>query len=295
MARERAKKETDDRIGGYFTSAAAFAGITGLWAYVTKDDQFYAMRDLFGVNLPATTLSYLGTMPVIGYLMGRWRFETPDGRGIVALAGKLAARAMNFTYSHLLIVLFTAAMASKAYFGWDLNAVVQAIDDQMFDLASRYAPWLAAYLGGFNLGRANGLSRSRQRLADRVADGLNRRLDDETRRSPPVIEDRARPSGDRIRSAPSFRRDASFFPESTRDAVARSSAPPARRNAGSRHRRGGHDDALNALAGEIGEAGARGFFGGRGHAADDRPDDDRPGFEPSASRRLNSPSFDRLR
>ncbi len=229
MAKHEKQRDPDDRIGGYVMSAAAFAAITGLWAAVVRDDQFYAMREFFGLPLPATTVGYLATMPAIGYVVGRWPYEGTGGRGIGGV-GKFGARALNFAYSHLLIVLFTVAMASKAFLNWDLDGAVQAIDDRLFDIASRFAPWLAAYLGGFNLGRAAGLSKWRRRN-DAASDGgdmasFKADLEDAPRRRHQK-ELRAEPTfaaSDNLsaeRDPPQPEDGPSFFPPSVRKAAAR--------------------------------------------------------------------------
>ncbi|MEM6536674.1 MAG: hypothetical protein AAF668_02975, partial [Pseudomonadota bacterium] len=145
--------------------------------------------------------------------------------------GRAFARLINFCYSHILIVLFTAAMASEAFIGWNLDNAVEAIDNQLFDLASRYAPWLAAYLGGFNFGRATSLSREAKRRArDLIADlddrtlavdndrSLDRRGSPERvsrvhRQDPPISDDEGIPTD----TGPSF------FSASTRRAIARKS------------------------------------------------------------------------
>ncbi len=163
-----AQKHPDDRIGGYYASFLAFAGITALWAFIVREDAFYGSTPLFGVLVPVTTVVYLLTMPLIGYLIGRWRYDAADiNRGAFGFLGKGVARALNFAYSHLLIVLFTIAMVTDAFFNWNIDAAVETIDDNLFAVASRFAPWLAAYLAGFNLGRAMGLTAWRKRQAAR--------------------------------------------------------------------------------------------------------------------------------
>ena len=172
----QSKLSPDDRIGGYFASFLAFGAITALWAFVVRGDDFYGMREIFGVTLPTTTVFYLVTMPVIGFVVGRWRYHQSGGGGGMGWLGKGVARAANFAYSHLLIVLFTAAMASEAFLGWNLDQAVQTIDDQLFDMASRFAPWLSAYLAGFNLGRGTGLSAWRKRNGGGDIRGGDKRL-----------------------------------------------------------------------------------------------------------------------
>ena len=44
-------------------------------------------------------------------------------------------------------------MAFDYYLGWNIDSAVREIDDSIFDIASRFAPWVSAYLAGFNLGR----------------------------------------------------------------------------------------------------------------------------------------------
>jgi len=139
--------------GGYLSSALIFAGITALWAYLVREDPYYAMTDLLGLKLPVATVFYVTAMPLVGFLAGRWRYETAEDAQSSWLA-KFFARSVHFLYSHLLIALFTAAMISDYFFGFNIDDSIKRIDDGMFDVASRFAPWLSAYLAGFNLGRA---------------------------------------------------------------------------------------------------------------------------------------------
>lgn len=150
------KSAADDGSGahGYLTSALAFAGITALWAVIVRNDPYYRVTDLFGARVPATMIAYLVLMPLAGFLIGRWRYQAPHKGGVAGYAGKLFARFVHFTYVHLLIVLFTVAMATDYFLGLNIDEQIKTIDDRMFDLAARFAPWLAAYLTGFNLGRA---------------------------------------------------------------------------------------------------------------------------------------------
>ena len=163
-----AEKNPEDRLTGYWASAVVFAGITALWAFVVREDEFYNTMDVFGVSLPVTTVFYLLTMPLLGFVAGMWRYHASGGGG-AQLLGKAIARAFNFVYSHLLIVLFTVAMATEYFLGWNLDAAVENIDDGLFVVASRFAPWLAAYLAGFNFGRAIGVTRWRRRNHQRAA------------------------------------------------------------------------------------------------------------------------------
>ena len=139
--------------GGYIASALIFAGVTALWAFIVRDDPFYRLTDLFGVRVPAMLAVYLGAMPLAGFIIGRWRYDRGRG-GIARFAAKLGARALHFSYAHSLIVLFTAAMVAEKWLGLNLDDQVKQFDDRMFDVAARFAPWLAAYLTGFNFGRA---------------------------------------------------------------------------------------------------------------------------------------------
>ncbi len=139
--------------GGYIASALIFAGVTALWAFIVRDDPYYRLTDLFGARVPAMMIAYLALMPLAGFLIGRWRYDRGAG-GLTRFAAKLGARALHFTYAHSLIVLFTAAMLAEAWFGFNLDDQVKRIDDRMFDFAARFAPWLAAYLAGYNFGRA---------------------------------------------------------------------------------------------------------------------------------------------
>ncbi len=157
------EKHPDDRLAGYWASAAAFASMTALWAFVVQGDSFYRSFPVLGVILPAATAFYLLAMPLLGYLVGSWRYQSSGGGGVANWAVKAIARAFNFIYSHLLIVLFTTAVATQHFLGWNVDQAVKTIDDNLFVIASRFAPWLAAYLAGFNLGRALGLTRWRRR------------------------------------------------------------------------------------------------------------------------------------
>lgn len=139
---------------GYLTSAAIFAGATAMWAVIVRDDPYYRLIDILGARVPLTMLIYLVAMPFAGFLIGRWRYHAPHRGGAIAFAGKLIARAVHFTYAHTLIVLFTLAMAMDYFLGLNIDEQVRSLDDRMFDVAARFAPWLCAYLAGFNLGRA---------------------------------------------------------------------------------------------------------------------------------------------
>lgn len=139
---------------GYLTSALIFAGLTAIWAIIVRADPYYRLTDIAGVRLPVTMLAFLVGMPLIGFLIGRWRYHLPHQGGALTFAGKLVARGVHFTYAHTLIVLFTVAMIMEAFLGLNIDQQVKAIDDRMFAAAARFAPWLCAYLAGFNLGRS---------------------------------------------------------------------------------------------------------------------------------------------
>jgi hypothetical protein len=139
--------------GGYVASGLIFAGVTALWAFIVRDDPYYRLTDLFGARVPATMIAYLVLMPLAGFIVGRWRYDRGAG-GAARFTAKLGARALHFTYAHSLIVLFTAAMLAETWLGLNLDEQVKNFDDRMFDLAARFAPWLAAYLAGYNFGRA---------------------------------------------------------------------------------------------------------------------------------------------
>lgn len=160
MVKSAAKRraEPDGRhgselVGGYVASGLIFAGFTALWAFIVRDDPYYRLTDLFGARVPATMIAYLVLMPLAGFVIGRWRYDRGAGP-LTRLAAKLSARALHFTYAHSLIVLFTAAMLAETLLGLNVDEQVKKVDDRMFDLAARFAPWLAAYLTGFNFGRA---------------------------------------------------------------------------------------------------------------------------------------------
>lgn len=154
MAQDKSAAGGSRDAHGYLTSALVFAGITALWAVIVRNDPYYRLVDLFGARVPATMIAYLVLMPLAGFLIGRWRYSAPHKGGAAGYAGKLAARFVHFTYVHLLIVLFTVAMATDYFLGLNIDEQIRKLDDRMFDLAARFAPWLAAYLAGFNLGRA---------------------------------------------------------------------------------------------------------------------------------------------
>ncbi len=159
MAKSAAKQKNGDPrhgrelSGGYIASALIFAGVTALWAFIIRDDPFYRLTDLFGVRVPAMLAIYLGLMPLAGFVIGRWRYDRGRG-GFARFTAKLGARALHFTYAHSLIVLFTAAMLAETWFGINVDEQVKRFDDRMFEIAARFAPWLAAYLTGYNFGRA---------------------------------------------------------------------------------------------------------------------------------------------
>ncbi len=139
--------------GGYIASALIFGAVTALWTFIVRDDPYYRLTDLFGARVPAMLIAYLALMPLAGFVIGRWRYDRGRG-GIARFAAKLGARALHFTYAHSLIVLFTAAMLAETWLGLQLDDQVKKFDDRMFDFAARFAPWLAAYLTGYNFGRA---------------------------------------------------------------------------------------------------------------------------------------------
>ncbi len=161
MGKSAAKRSGDpDRrhgrelAGGYIASGLIFAGVTALWAFIVRDDPYYRLTDLFGARVPAMMIAYIALMPLAGFFIGRWRYDRGAG-GLTRFAAKLGARALHFTYAHSLIVLFTAAMLAETWFGLNVDDQIKKFDDRMFDLAARFAPWLAAYLAGYNFGRAS--------------------------------------------------------------------------------------------------------------------------------------------
>jgi hypothetical protein len=87
-------------------------------------------------------------------LIGRWRYEAAHHGAAPGYLGKVVARGVHFAYAHSLLVIFTVAMATDYFLGMNIDEQIRRLDDRMFDLAARFAPWLAAYLAGFNLGRA---------------------------------------------------------------------------------------------------------------------------------------------
>jgi hypothetical protein len=180
-----------ERVGGYLASAAAFAGITAAWAFIVRDDAYYQWTELFGFRLPIATVAYLVTMPIAGFVLGRWRYQRRHvgsaGPGFIA---KLFARAIQFTYAHSLLVLFTAAMMTDYFLGLNIDDQIRSIDDRMFDLGARFAPWLSAYLAGFNLGRAAGLAAARNGGNDPDTDNYEIR----SLGAKPTKEKRAEPS-----------------------------------------------------------------------------------------------------
>lgn len=139
---------------GYLTSALIFAGFTALWAVIVRNDPYYRLVDVLGARVPLTMLIYLVAMPFAGFLIGRWRYEAAHHGAAPGYLGKVVARGVHFVYAHSLLVIFTVAMATDYFLGMNIDEQIRRLDDRMFDLAARFAPWLAAYLAGFNLGRA---------------------------------------------------------------------------------------------------------------------------------------------
>ena len=101
----------DDRLGGYAVSALVFTGITALWAWIVRDDPYYSMTSLLGLTLPVATVFYLSIMPGLGFIAGRWRYQADGAKGFGGWIAKVFARTLHFLYTHVLIALFTAAMA----------------------------------------------------------------------------------------------------------------------------------------------------------------------------------------
>lgn len=143
---------------GYIGSALIFIGLTALFAIIVRDDPFYR-SPVLGLPAPAAAISFLVFMPLAGFAIGLWRYDRRHHGGGFAFAGKLIARGVHFTYAHFLVVLFAVAAATEYFLGLNLDEQVKAIDDRSFDLAARFAPWLCAYLAGFNLGRAMRIAR----------------------------------------------------------------------------------------------------------------------------------------
>lgn len=143
----------DDRAGGYLISAIVFSAITALWAWIVRDDPYYSMTQLLGLQLPIATVFYLTIIPLLGFGFGQWHYQANGAPGAGMWIAKVAARSFHFMYSHILIVMFTLAMAADHFWGLNMDSAVRGIDDSIFDIASRFAPWLSAYLAGYNLGR----------------------------------------------------------------------------------------------------------------------------------------------
>ena len=156
-------------LSGYVASAVVFAGITALWAFVVRDDPYYRFVEVGGVRLPLTTIVYLTAMPALALFIGMWRYDRRHQGGALSFAGKLVARGVHFVYAHSLLVLFTVAMATDYFLGLNLDDQIRSLDDGLFDFAARYAPWLAAYLAGFNLGRALRIARDHRAVAAHLA------------------------------------------------------------------------------------------------------------------------------
>ena len=179
----------DDRIGGYVATAIVFSGITALWAWIVRDDPYYSMTNLLGLKLPLATVFYVTVMPALGFVAGRWRYQADGAAGAGAWLAKVAARSLHFLYTHILIVLFTIAMAVDHFFGWNMDNAIRQIDDGIFDIAARFSPWVAAYLAGFNIGRVWAANESvpnhstlpntpaKNRLYDHDPEAMDDRLD----------------------------------------------------------------------------------------------------------------------
>jgi len=184
-----------DGAHGYLSSAIVFAGFTALWAIIVRDDPYYRLTDLFGVRVPSMLIAYLVLMPLAGLIVGRWRYQARHQGGAAGYVLKLGARIVQFTYVHLLIVLFTLAMATDYFLGLNIDEQVRTLDDRLFDLAARFAPWLAAYLTGFNLGRAmRGAAPSAPPANDTYASSLSNDNKKAQRKKKPAAEKRAEPS-----------------------------------------------------------------------------------------------------
>jgi hypothetical protein len=143
-----------ESAGGFVASGFIFVGITAIWAILVRDDPFYGPATLFGVTAPFATIAYLSAIPLLGFLFGRWTYHHLHAGGALTFAAKLVARAVHFTYAHLLIVLFTVAILTDRLMGLNIDDQVRTFDDVLFEALARYAPWLSAYLAGFNFGRA---------------------------------------------------------------------------------------------------------------------------------------------
>ena len=147
--------QANDRAG-HALSALAFIAMTALWAYIVRNDPYYSSVTVFGVTLPVKTAGYLTVLPLVGFIVGRWRYRAAPRRAALPSLAAGVAGILHFLYSHILIVLFTAAVAVRTFLGWDMDAAVRSIDDRLFDIAARFAPWVSAYLAGFSIGRLFG-------------------------------------------------------------------------------------------------------------------------------------------
>ncbi|MEO0878996.1 MAG: hypothetical protein AAFY22_04710 [Pseudomonadota bacterium] len=138
---------------GHAVSALAFIAMTALWAYIVRNDPYYSSVQVFGVTLPVKTAGYLTILPLTGYIIGRWRYRSAPRRAALPALASALAGVLHFLYSHILLVLFTGAVAVRTFVGWDMDEAVRSIDDRLFDIAARFAPWVSAYLAGFSIGR----------------------------------------------------------------------------------------------------------------------------------------------
>lgn len=143
-----------ESAGGFLASGFIFVGITALWAIFVRDDPFYGPVTLYGATAPFATIAYLTVIPLFGFLFGRWTYHHVHDGGAITFGAKLVARAVHFTYAHLLIVLFTLAVLTDRLLGVNIDEQVRTFDDVIFDTLARFVPWLSAYLAGFNFGRA---------------------------------------------------------------------------------------------------------------------------------------------
>ncbi|MEL6213885.1 MAG: hypothetical protein AAFQ96_09895, partial [Pseudomonadota bacterium] len=118
---------------GHAVSALAFIAMTALWAYIVRNDPYYSSVQVFGVTLPVKTAGYLTILPLTGYIIGRWRYRSAPRRAALPALASALAGVLHFLYSHILLVLFTGAVAVRTFVGWDMDEAVRSIDDRLFD------------------------------------------------------------------------------------------------------------------------------------------------------------------
>lgn len=135
--------------GGYLFSAFCFALLAAVWAVMVRDDPYYRATNVFGAHLPAALILSVTAAPVAGFAFGRWRYDRP--LSLIGAIFAAPARLAQAVYAHALLVAMTVAAIAVFANGATLAGASPPLDTTAL---VRWAPWIAAYVAGFNLGRA---------------------------------------------------------------------------------------------------------------------------------------------